>query len=163
MKLSWLNGELFEGVKFHEKETPWFRSRRNELRKVLDRIAEQNKPVQFHTGDDEGCRPLDLVCLAKTYPTLKFDFAHCKLAHQSALAVAECPNVYVDTAFFDADFFMLRDYDWQGRLMYGSDLPVWQAHRDVPLTKYYRKNLEAFNRVFPSADGAFIEFLTGNR
>lgn len=162
-KMSWLEDSLFEGVKFHEKETPWFSQRKSELRKILDRIAERKLPVQFHTGDDNGCRPLELAQLAKDYSSVRFDFAHCRLPKQSAAVLVECPNVYVDTAFFESDFQELQDFDWRGRLMYGSDLPVWQAYRDVALTLFYRKNLTRFYQTFPQNDGTFHEFLKGRR
>lgn len=160
-KMSWMDDGLFEGVKFHEKETPWFSCRKAELRRILDRVAESGLSVQFHTGDDAGCRPKELVVLAKDYPSVRFDFAHCRLPAQSAAAVAECPNVYVDTAYFDGDFTELCGYDWRGRLMYGSDLPVWQAQRDVSLTSFYRKNLTDFHRSFQQDDVAFQAFLSG--
>ena len=162
-KMSWMDGEVFEGVKFHEKETPWFSCRRAELRRILNRVAERGLPVQFHTGDDAGCRPLELAVLAKDYPPVRFDFAHCRLPVQSAAGVAECPNVYVDTAYFDGDFSELRGYEWRGRLMYGSDLPVWQARRDVSLTAFYRKNMTAFYRTFPSNGNILHEFLYGKK
>lgn len=161
--LSWLDYGIFEGVKFHEKETPWFACRQMELRRILDKISERGLPVQFHTGDDDGCRPSELVQLARDYPTVRFDLAHCRLPGQSAAAVAECPNVYVDTGFHDADFSTLRTFDWKGRLLYGSDLPVWQAYRDVALTAFYRKNLHGFHQAFPEESGAFHEFLKGKR
>lgn len=162
-KMSWMNDGLFEGVKFHEKETPWFSRRQFELRKILDRVAERKLSVQFHTGDDNGCRPLELIQLAKDYPSIRFDFAHCRLPEQSVVAIAECPNVYVDTAYFVTGFSELRDYDWHGRLMYGSDLPVWQAHREVALTPFYRKNLTGFYKVFSQDKDAFHEFLKSRR
>ncbi len=160
--MSWMNDDLFEGVKFHEMETPWFSRRRSELHGILDCIAERGLPVQFHTGDDNGCRPAELTRLAKDYPSVRFDFAHCRLPAQSVTAIAECPNVYVDTAYFGEDFSELRDYDWRGRLMFGSDLPVWQAHHEVVLTPFYRKMMGGFQRIFPQDNGAFHEFL-GNR
>lgn len=162
-EMSWMDDGLFVGVKFHEKETPWFSRRQSELCKILDRVAERNLPVQFHTGDDNGCRPLELVQLAKDFPSIRFDFAHCRLPGQSEVALAECSNVYVDTAFFDGDFSKLRDFDWHGRLMYGSDLPVWQAHRDIALTPFYRENLMKYYQVFSQDNGTFYEFLNGRR
>lgn len=157
--ISWMHDDLFEGVKLHERETPWFGCRRKDLRKILDRVAERRLPVQLHTGDDDGCRPEELARLAREYPPVRFDFAHCRLPGQSAAVLAECPNVYVDTAYYESDFNELRRYDWRGRLLYGSDLPVWQAHRDISLARWYRKNLMGFHEVFSRGEKAFQEFL----
>lgn len=161
--MTWMNDGIFEGIKFHEKETPWFSCRQKELRKILDYVAERELPVQFHTGDDNGCRPVELIQLAKDYPSIHFDFAHCRHPEQSATAIAECPNVYVDTAYFENDFSKLQSYDWRKRLMYGSDLPVWQAHCDLALTPFYRKNLTDFYQTFSHNSNAFHNFLKGGR
>lgn len=42
------------------------------------------------------------------------------------------------------EFPKLADYDWHGRLMFGTDLPVWQAHENCGLTERYREYVRAF-------------------
>ncbi len=161
--MGWLSSGVFEGVKFHERETPWLGCRKSELKNILKRLSDLNLPVQFHTGDDDGCRPLDLMELAKEFPSVRFDFSHCRQMPASARVVAECSNVFVDTAYLAASQMgELKEYDWKGRLMYGSDLPVWQAHENVSLTKAYRANILAFNRAAGGpCKKAFNRFLHG--
>ena len=36
------------------------------------------------------------------------------------------------------DLSELRDYNWHGRFVFGSDLPVWQAGDETGLTSRYR-------------------------
>ena len=48
---------------------------------------------------------------------------------EMAKVVADCPNVWTDTAYMAiGEFPRLHDYEWHGRLMFGTDLPVWQAN-----------------------------------
>ena len=42
------------------------------------------------------------------------------------------------------EFPKLCDYDWRERLMFGTDLPVWQAHENCGLTRRYREYVRAF-------------------
>ena len=73
-----------------------------------------------------------------------------------------CPNVWTDTAFMDAsELRELPRYDWQDCLMFGSDLPVWQAHEDAPLTSRLRSRLAAFcaTGLERASDSAFARFV----
>lgn len=42
------------------------------------------------------------------------------------------------------EFPKLCDYDWRERQMFGTDLPVWQAHEEIGLTARYRGYVRAF-------------------
>ena len=59
------------------------------------------------------------------------------------------------------EFSRLSGYDCHGRLMFGTDLPVWQAHEDCSLTRRYRAYAEAFRAagLERSADAAFRGFV----
>lgn len=58
------------------------------------------------------------------------------------------------------EFSRLCDYDWHGRLMFGTDLPVWQSHEDLSLTRRYREYARAFCEtcLLGSACQAFCDF-----
>ena len=58
------------------------------------------------------------------------------------------------------EFPKLRDYDWHGRLMFGTDLPVWQTHENCGLTKRFRAYARAFRATGLEAesDVAFRSF-----
>ncbi len=143
-EMKWVDVGLFEGIKLHEGETPWMKQRRDALRKVLSFAAKKGLPVMFHSGPDEGCRPLELAAVAMEYPNVRFNFAHCRPMDEMAKVIAECPNVWTDTSYMSiGDFPKLRDYDWHGRLMFGTDVPVWQARETIGLTKRYRKYVRA--------------------
>ena len=59
------------------------------------------------------------------------------------------------------EFTRQCDYDWHGRLMFGTDLSVWQAHENCGLTARYRKYVRAFRATGLEAesDVAFRNFL----
>ena len=143
--MRWLESGLFEGIKLHEGETSWILSRQSDLRNILSLAKERDLPVMFHSGENGGCRPSELAKIACEYPTVHFNFAHCRPMDEMAKVVADCPNVWTDTAYMTSeDFQKLCHYEWHGRLMFGTDLPVWQAHGECSLTKRYREYVEAF-------------------
>ena len=161
-RMVWLESGLFEGIKLHEGETPWMTSRQSDLRNILSVAREHDLPVMFHSGENGGCRPSELAKIVHEYPTVRFNFAHCRPMDEMAKVVADCPNVWTDTAYMALeDFPRLCSYDWGVRLMFGTDLPVWQAHGYVSLTKRYREYVRAFDSTCfaDSANQAFCEFI----
>jgi predicted TIM-barrel fold metal-dependent hydrolase len=146
--MTWFDTGLFEGIKLHEGETSWMKQRKDDLRRVLSFAEEKGLPVMIHAGEDVGCRPLELAEIAHEFPSVHFNFAHCRPMDEMAKVIADCPNVWTDTAYMSLeDFSTLHDYDWHGRLMFGTDLPVWQAHEKIDLTMRYREYVRAFAAV----------------
>ena len=164
--MQWLKTGLFDGIKLHAVETPWMKGRKKDLRGILSVAAAWQFPVMFHAGLNEGTRPLELAKVAREFPSVRFNFAHCRPMDEMAKVMADCPNVWTDTAYLAFDEFpKLRDYDWHGRLMFGTDLPVWQSHEDVSLTKRYREYVRVFGATGwgKRSCNAFRRFLSGGR
>ena len=164
-EMHWLDSGLFEGFKLHEGETPWMQRRQKDLRSILSVAAERGLPVMFHAGPGVGCRPSELAKLACEFPSIRFNFAHCRPMDEMAKVIADYPNVWTDTAYMAFDEFpRLRDYDWLDRLMFGTDLPVWQLHDDVGLLKRYWEYVCAFRatRLEEDAGKAFRKFCQGS-
>ena len=146
-EMRWMDSGLYEGIKFHEGETKWMTERQHDLRHILDIAQARHFGVQFHSGDLDGARPRQLAGIAKAYPRIKFIFAHCQPMDEMAEVIAECPNVWTDTAYMSFDrFAQLPRYKWHGRLLFGSDLPVWQAVDECGLTERYRQYVNAFKK-----------------
>jgi len=153
---------LYEGIKLHEMETPWYRERRRDLMRIVAMADERGLAVQFHTGAMDGCEPSQLAKIAERFPNVRFDFAHCRDMLEMAKVMADAPNVWSDTAYLPIEAFReLKEFDWHGRLMFGTDLPVWQAHEDVQLTSRYRDYVNAARGVFSSGFGAAFEAFVG--
>ena len=164
-EMHWLDLGLFEGFKFHEGETPWMQRRQKDLRRILSVAEERGLPVMFHAGPVAGCCPSELSKLACDFPSSHFNFAHCRPMDEMAKVIADNPNVWTDTAYMAFDEFpKLRDYDWHGRLMFGTDLPVWQAHENCGLTERCREYVRAFRatRLEEDAGKAFRKFCQGS-
>ena len=160
--LAWLETDLFEGIKLHEGETPWMSSRQSDLQNILSMARERDLPVMFHSGENGGCRPSELAKIACEYPTVRFNLAHCRPMGEMAEVIADCSNVWTDTAYMTLDDLpKLYNYDWYGRLMFGTDLPVWHAHEKCSLTRRYREYVEAFGatRLSKMAKKSFRNFL----
>lgn len=143
--MRWMDSGLFDGIKLHGGETPWLLRRRAELRRILSAAERHGWPVMIHSGADDGSRPAELAAVAEAFPSVRFCFAHGRPMEEMAAVVAACPNVWTDTAYMDAeDFAALPRHDWRGRLMFGTDLPVWQAHETAGLTSRCRDCIRAF-------------------
>ena len=79
---------------------------------------------------------------------------------EMAEVMARCHNVWTDTAYMDfADFNELLDFGWGKRLMFGTDLPVWQAHEDVGLTERYRAYCSLFSKTGIDAESSFRGYI----
>ena len=164
-EMCWLNLGLYDGIKFHEGETPWMQRRQKDLRRVLSVANERGLSVMFHSDLSEWSHPLKLAKLAHEFPSIHFNFAHCRPMDEMAKVIADYSNVWTDTAYMAFDEFpKLRDYDWHGRLMFGTDHPVWQAHGNCGLTERYRAYMQAFRAAGfeKGAAKAFRDFLRKN-
>ena len=160
--LSVLNGGMYEGIKLHEMEGHWIEWHKAELECVLNRAEEIGIPVQFHSGVDDFCRPATLMIFAQWYPKVRFNFSHCRLMGETAAVIERCPNVWADTACLSQeDFKRIGNYDWKGRLMFGTDIPACQAHADVSLTQFYRECLKWYTLTGCDGQKAFSSFLRG--
>ena len=140
---------LFEGVKIHELETPWVKERPKDLDRMLSILEERNVPVQFHSGEDAGCFPHDLLPFVKRHPNLKIDLAHCRPYKKMIDCLKECPNLFTDTAFMPAEYYPeLVEAGVESQILFGTDLPIqggfyeWSnSDVDRTLENFYRNEL----------------------
>lgn len=161
-KLNWLESGLFDGIKFHEGETPWNKQYSLELHRVIEKANDMNIPVMFHCGNSLGCTPKELSTYAKEHPGVRFDFAHCRMKPEMAYIIKEYENVWTDTAYLSKESFRgIKDYDWCGRIMFGTDLPVWQAFDECSLTRKYQEYTTSLRELGKAEDFclAFMRYL----
>ena len=146
-----LDKGLFEGVKIHELETPWVKKRPKDLERMLSVLEERDVPVQFHSGEDQGCYPHELLPFAKRHPKLRIDFAHCRPYKEMIDCLKECPNLFTDTAFMPAEYYPeLVAAGVESQVLFGTDIPIqggfyeW-ANTNIATTleHFYRKELGA--------------------
>lgn len=57
----------------------------------------------------------------------------------------------------------LFKYDWHGRMMLSTDLPVWQAHENCGLAERYREYAQVFRAtgLVVESDAVFRDFMAG--
>lgn len=151
---------LYEGVKLHEMETPWISARKDDLKKILNQVEKRGLKVQFHCSAMEGCRPNDLKMIAKEFPSIKFDFAHCCLMNNIISVMENSENVFTDTAMFD-DYASLRDVSEgvRKRIMYGSDFPAYHVVECDSFSREYRKRVVRAAEECLNMNLAFCDFL----
>lgn len=146
-----LDKGLFEGVKIHELETPWVKERPKDIERLLSVLEERDVPVQFHSGENDGCHPHDLLPFARRHPNLRIDFAHCRPCREMIECLKECPNLFTDTAFLAPEHYPeLVAAGVEAQVLFGTDLPIqggfydWADTDVVPsLEHFYRQELSA--------------------
>ena len=155
-----LDTGLYEGVKLHELETPWYKERRDDLVRILEAVEVRGMKVQFHCSSADGCRPIDLKLLAGHFSGIKFDFAHCCYKENLLEIMEDYPNVYTDTAMFD-DYVVIENcnQDVKSRIMFGSDFPAYHIVDGGGFVKEYRKRLEVATKASMDMESAFYDFL----
>ena len=90
--LKFLDCGAYEGIKLHEAETAWNCERPNDLERILSEAQSRRWPVQFHCGESEGMRPAELAKWAERFPTVNFDFAHCRPIRNSSTPASFVPG-----------------------------------------------------------------------
>ena len=159
-----LDSGLWDGVKIHELETPWVKKRPKDLERILAVLEERDVPVQFHSGEDEGCYPHELLPFVKRHPNLRVDFAHCRPTAETIECLKECPNLYTDTAFMPPEnYSMLISAGVENRILFGTDLPIQGGFYEGELSKLYDDDLTAASNAGYSDNvlsGNFKRFLT---
>ena len=166
--LSFLDTGLFEGLKFHELETPWMQRRRKDLLRILSAADERGLSVQFHCAPLPGCSAADLATLSERFPAIRFNFAHFKPADETIAVMERCPNVFSDVSTLrmdDSETIPPLASDVRNRIMFGTDFPAMHARTNAGLAEWYRKQVERFARVCDAdrANRAFHAFLGGSQ
>ena len=146
-----LDKGMFEGVKIHELETPWVKERPKDLERILSVLEERDVPVQFHSGEGDGCYPHELLPFVKRHPKLRVDFAHCRPCKEMIECLKECPNLFTDTAFMLPEHYpVLVSAGVERQVLFGTDLPIqagfypWSSEdAGAALEDFYRKELDA--------------------
>ena len=159
-QLTILENKIYEGVKLHEGETSWNGERRDCLKRILDKASECKLNVMFHCGARGDCMPNALAWTAKSYPELKFNFAHCRPTTQAIEIMRKYHNVYTDISCLNADDVKLvTSWDVAERIMYGSDFPAIRSCSE--LTKSYRDRLATIAGLCMTnkLDAAFLKFI----
>ena len=160
--LKFLDCGAYEGIKLHEAETAWNCERPNDLERILSEAHSRRWPVQFHCGESEGMRPAELAKWAERFPTVNFDFAHCRPMAEMAEVIATYENVFTDCSYMSPELMSrLGDFDWRGRLMFGSDFPACHARSNIGFAKWYREVLASWEPTGHDSQSAAKRFLNG--
>ncbi len=164
-ELKMLDSGLWEGVKLHGKETPWLEDRPGDLERILSVLEERGLPVQFHAGEDAGCRPRELLPFVRRHPGLRADFAHCRPCGEAIRCLREWPPLFADTSFMAPELYpQFVAAGVADRLMFGTDFPAHAARYEGNPGELYGNDV-AGAREYGYSDavmhGNFHRFLHG--
>lgn len=146
-----LGSGLYDGVKLHGGETDWLGSRPRELETILRAAELHGLRVQVHCGENPGTRPLEWLPIARRHPGIRFDFAHCRPADETAAAIRGTPNVWSDVSFCEpAAIRRLAAAGCGRQLLFGTDFPAPMAHATGGPTDLYRRETRRLAAAVPA-------------
>lgn len=159
--LEMLSDGVYSGIKLHEMDVAWNKYRRDDLRKILNVAARKRMNVMLHSGEYPGCSPGELEWMAREYPAIKFNFAHCRPADEMLRVLERNRNVYTDVAYMNVDEIAhVLQMDKSHRIMFGSDIPALHIDDRNGMTYSYRKTVAKVIRMqcADSLNEAFANF-----
>ncbi len=138
-----MDSGLWEGVKLHEGETPWVVERPADLDRVLAILEERALPVQFHTGENPGSHPCELIPFVRRHPNLRVDFSHCRPLNETIRCLRECSMLFTDTSFMPPkNYAALVSAGVTDRVMFGTDYPTHVKFYEGKAEDLYRNDIE---------------------
>ncbi len=121
---------------------------------VMEAAERQGVPVLIHSGHPPWSLPWSFDRLADEFPRVTIVMAHMGHGHivyiNGALDVAEDhSNIYVDTAGMTMHTKIKEAVErlGEGRVMYGSDLPLGHPAWEIPKVKISRLNKHQLDKV----------------
>lgn len=141
----------WEGVKMHWRAHREWYYNRPLLARALDVARCLRVPVLLHTGDFKECHASVFLDICRQHEDLTFVLAHGWPVVETMEVLAQCGNVYVDTAFMpvvDAVSFVQNGF--AGQMLFGTDAPINQLfYKDMTTSKYIRDCLITLQRELP--------------
>lgn len=161
-QISWLrknNSKIF-GLKYHcLADQNRFDKILKKGRSFLAFAEEFDKPIMIHTGLQELDNPYPVIAVAKEYPRIRFNLAHCAAFNRRTLEeILEIPNIYMDISPFVMNCHIWSEHatkdsaeldynnpkkvfgwlyaNFRDKLLWGSDSPCCYVTRESILIDY---------------------------
>jgi len=132
-------------LKIHPQLHPQtWKSSNPSFQKVALLANKMQLPLLIHTGEHDGCYPLEFEKGVRENPKVTFILAHSRPVEQTINMIKRYPNVWADTAFSPMeDILRMGNSNLSDRILWGTDYPI-QRHfdRNIDLVEYYRTRLE---------------------
>ena len=123
-------------------------------RQLISLARKMNLPVLIHTGEVDGCYPMQYYEIVRDNPDIVFILAHGRPLNQAISIINSFQNAWCDTAFMPiTDIISLCDAGLADRVLWGTDYPITQyyySNRDM--VEYYRSNLQALKNSTSEED-----------
>jgi hypothetical protein len=142
----------FKGIKLVASYDQYHADNIKVLKPVMEKAAEHNLTVLFHSGDSHKDMPALQAFTAKHFPEVKIVLAHIgghEGLSEAIIAVNEHPNLYCDMAQawpYDIKTF-IREVGID-RLTYGTDVPYQSPEVEMTKLKVIGLNQDELKKVF---------------
>lgn len=152
-----LKGMGLKGVKLHP-DIQRFEADEPRAMAIYEMCADAGLPVCVHTGDYryDYSNPPRIANILKTFPTLKFIGAHFggwSVWEEAARVLADYPNIIVDSSstFYTVKPALAKELIriWTpGRVMFGTDYPLWPQQPDIEYLLRLELSDEDYENIF---------------
>jgi len=144
---NWLSADIpWAGLKLHNEESDWLGFDR--LDRLLSIAAERQLVVQAHTGPNRSqAGSFGYYC--EKFPEVRFLLAHARPVDEAMDLAHTLPNVWLDSAFVEDDALRkVADAGLAGRLLFGSDMPVYSHWYQGGYSSLVNDRVSAICRIF---------------
>lgn len=139
--------EQIIGLKIHGGSEHWPPTGRR-MRNLFALARERHLGIMVHTGENAMCEANDFLQLCMAFPKVPVLLAHGRPKRQIPLALMQCRNLYVDTAFMPHS--QLRELFIQGfsnRILFGTDTPIPRLYLHSSLPRHLRSRIRQCQNI----------------
>lgn len=139
--------ERVVGLKIHGVSERWPPTGRH-LRHLFAIARERQLGIMVHTGENLMCTANDFLPICKAFPEVPLLLAHGRPQSQISSALAQCQNLYVDTAFMPhAQLRELLQQGFASRILFGTDTPIPRFYLHSSLPRHLRSRIRQSRRL----------------
>ncbi len=155
------SGIDWECLKIHPQLNPgaWGESE-SYLNEVTSLAKSMKIPLLIHTGEAEGCYPIQFQQAIADNPEILFILAHSRPLDQTINLMERYSNVWADTAFVPVDNIVkLCNAGLSSRVLWGTDYPIPKYYyENLDMTRHYTDIVEALQASICQEDFSKITY-----
>lgn len=160
------SGLVWKCIKIHPQLNPeiWTKNG-TEMQTVISIASAMQLPLLIHTGESDGCYPLQYSDVVEHNPHVTFILAHGRPIDETIQLMTQNQNVWVDTAFMPIEHVRtLCNEGLADRVLWGTDYPIPRYfYPDNNMIDYYLFLVEQLKTLVSYEDFKKITQMNFNR